>query len=150
MSHSLGWILVCSYIIRQYGQIRVSIFTFKYLPLFSFSFIFNLRSTDTTKSTIRRVLFFCNIFFFFLLIIIGQDLEICWHLRIPGNFMRLILLGGFWFVHLQFGYTVRFQFPAQFLGDHLPHSIVSRLILPLSSFATFSYYVINCFVLINR
>ena len=43
----------------------------------------------------------------------------------------------------------KFQFLAQFSEDHLPHPVVSTLILFLGLFPTFAYYVINRFVSIT-
>ena len=53
------------------------------------------------------------------------------YLKIPENFMHLILLDGFWFVHIPFGSMVKFQFLAQFSVDHLSYTVVSSFILPL-------------------
>ena len=52
-------------------------------------------------------------------------------IKIPKNFMRLILEDGFWFMHISFRNMVKFQFLAQFPVDHLPHPVVSSLILLL-------------------
>ena len=81
----------------------------KYLSLFSLSFIFTLWSAGTTKVYYSDGSLFFNFFFFFffffllaitrsgLLVWIGV---ICLYLRIPENFVRLILLDSFWLVHV--------------------------------------------------
>ena len=66
---------------------------------------------------------------------------ICLYLKIPEKFVRLTLQGEFWVVHLQFVSMVKFKVLA-----HLPHPVVSGLILFLHSFAAFAYYVIDSFV----
>ena len=45
------------------------------------------------------------------------------------KFMRLILQGRFWFVHIPFGSIVKFQFLTQLPVNHLPHPVVSIIIL---------------------
>ena len=40
----------------------------------------------------------------------GRDLVICLILKIPENFVRLLLQDGFWFVHIRFGSIIEFQF----------------------------------------
>ena len=77
------------------------------------------------------------------------NLEFCLHLKIPENFLRLILQDGFWFVYIPFGSMVKFLFIAQFPVNHLLHPVVSSLILPLRYFATFADYAIGRFVSIT-
>ena len=72
-------------------------------------------------------------------------LVICLHPKIPENFMRLILLEEFWFVHISFGSMVKFQFFAQFPVDFLSCLVASDLVLLLCLFAILTYYVINRF-----
>ena len=59
----------------------------------------------------------------------GLDLVICLYLKILEKFVPLILQKGFRFVPIPFGSIVQFQSLAQFPVDHLPHSVVSSLIL---------------------
>ena len=58
------------------------------------------------------------------------------------------LQDGFWLVHIPFVRIAKFKFLAQFPIDHPSNSIVSGLILFLSLFAAFAYYVSNHFVYI--
>ena len=44
------------------------------------------------------------------------------YLKIPENFVCLILQDGFWFVHVPFGSMIKFQFLAQFPVDDSPPS----------------------------
>ena len=97
----------------------------------------DIRATSATwwiaKSTIQQVLFF-------LLIINRSDLQagIRWFICIL-KFLRilcLILQEWFWFVHIPFGCTVKFQFLAQFptqLCLALPSFCTSLLLLSLLS-----------------
>ena len=62
----------------------------------------------------------------------AQDLVICLCLRIPENFMDLIVYDGFWFVHISFSSMVRFRFLAQFPVNQLSHPVMSCLMLILS------------------
>ena len=43
--------------------------------------------------------------------------------------MRLILMEGFWIVHIPFGSMVKFLSFAQFPVDHLPHKVMASLVL---------------------
>ena len=101
----------------------------RYLSFFSLSFKFTLWSAGTAKSTIRKVLFF----FFFLLIIMicspGRDKAIRLYLKIPEEFVRLILQDRFWVVYIPFFRMVKFQFLAQFPVDHFAYPVVSSLVL---------------------
>ena len=45
--------------------------------------------------------------------------------------MRIILHDGFRVVHVLFIHPVKTKFLAQFLVDHLPHPVVSSLIIVL-------------------
>ena len=108
----------------------------KYLSLFSFSLILTLRSAGMTKPSIRKTLFFSFLHFFFFFLnypsvwFSGRDYEIRLYLKIPENFMRLILQDGFWFVQIPFGCMVKYQFLAQFSADNLSYPVMSSLILP--------------------
>ena len=61
----------------------------RYLSLFSHSFIFTLWSAGTAKSTILHVLFF--VVEYYKIWSSGQDLVIRLYLKIPEEFVRLIL-----------------------------------------------------------
>ena len=61
------------------------------------------------------------------------------YLKIPEDIIRLILQDGFWFAHIPYGCVVKFQFLAQFPVDHLPHPVVSSLILLLSLLLLYYY-----------
>ena len=78
-------------------------------------------------------LFDCFFFFFFVnyYLVWSSDLDkgICLYLKIPVNFMRLILQDGLWFGRIPFGGIVKFQFLAQFPVDYHPHPVVSSLLL---------------------
>ena len=66
--------------------------------------------------------------------------------------MRIILSGGFRFVHIPFGIMVKFQFLAQFSVDHLSHPVVSLFelvycisLLCRESFLLFHHINDTCF-----
>ena len=94
----------------------------RYLSLFSLSFNFTLCSAWTAKSTNRQILFY-------EVWSTGWDQMICLYLKIPNNFVCLIIQEGFWIVHIPLVRMVKFQFLAQFPVDHLLHPVVSNLIL---------------------
>ena len=62
--------------------------------------------------------------------------------------MCLIPQDRFWVVIIQFVRMVKSKFLAQFLVDHLAHSVVSSFISFLCQFAAFAYYVLDRFVTI--
>ena len=62
--------------------------------------------------------------------------------------MRIILSGGFCFVHISFGYMVKFESLVQFPVDHLSHPVMPSLVLHLCWFAGFAY-VINRFISVS-
>ena len=62
----------------------------------------------------------------------GRDLVIRFYLKLPENFVRLIIHNGFWFVHILFLCVVKFPFLAQFLMGHLHYLVVSSLVHFLS------------------
>ena len=76
-------------------------------------------------------------------------IESFFNLKIPENFMRLILRDEFWIMHILLIRMVKFQFLVQFPVDHLAHPVVSCLILDLRKFAAFTYYAIDRFVSIT-
>ena len=59
-----------------------------------------------------------------------RDWVVRLYLKIPENFMYLILSGGLWFVHISFG-MVKFQSLAQFRVGHMSYSIVPCIVLLL-------------------
>ena len=63
--------------------------------------------------------------------------------------MCLILEDRFWVVHILFVHVVNFKLLVQLSVDHLPHSVVSSVILFLCLFAVFAFYEIDCFVSIT-
>ena len=66
---------------------------------------------------------------------------ICLYLKISQNFVRLIHLDRFWFVHIPFGCMVKFQFLVQVPVDYLPHFSVLPvpLLLLWHHFCTSAY-----------
>ena len=88
--------------------------------LFSFSLIF-------------KVHYSAGSLFSFLLLITRSDLVtgirvICLYIKIPEDFLCLIFLNWFYFVHISFGRMVKFQIFVQFPVDPLPNPIGSCLI----------------------
>ena len=76
------------------------------------------------------LVFFLFFFFFFFWLIItrsGRLAEI--KKKIPEKLVCLILQVGFWFVSIPLVCMVKFKLLAQFPVDHLPHPVVSNLIL---------------------
>ena len=51
------------------------------------------------------------------------------YLKIPENYVHLILQDGFWFVLIPFDSKVKFQFLAQFPVDYFFHPVLSSLLL---------------------
>ena len=78
----------------------------------------------------------------------GRNEVICLYLRIPVNFVHLILPDGFWVVHILFVPVVKFQLIAQFPVSYLLHAVVFSLILLLCKFAAFTFYVILLLLLL--
>ena len=68
------------------------------------------------------------------------------YLDIPENFMRLIFKGRFWFVQLSFFSTVKFLSLVQFPVGYFSRPFMPVLLFPLSQFAGFAFYMINCFI----
>ena len=86
----------------------------RYLYFFSVSFNFSLWSAGTAKFTILQVLFF----FYYKAWSCERDWVIRLYVKIPEEFVRVILQGRCWVVHIPFVCTVKFQFLAQFPVDH--------------------------------
>ena len=111
------------------SQILSSLENSKYFSLFLF-FLFILFDPLGRQSPL-----FGRFFFFFQLLLYiwssTRDKMICLYLKIPDNFLRLIIRYGFWFWHVPFFFWVKFEFLAQFPGDHLPYRIFYDLISPL-------------------
>ena len=82
-----------------------------------------------------------SLLFFFLLFVSFVNYHLVWSpgrdqvirlcLKIPENFMPLILEDRFRFVHIPYGSMVKFQFLAQFPVNYLSHPVMSTLILLL-------------------
>ena len=86
----------------------------------------------------KRFRFVCFLFLFFFFFFdyhyvwsSCRDYMICLYLKIPKNFVRLILLDGFWVLHLAFVRIVKFWLFSQFPVDHLAHPVVSSLFTSL-------------------
>ena len=122
------------------AKVEVLILLFTFL-----SFI--LCSVGTAKSTILQVLFFLSIIIRSGLL--AGDKVIRLYVKIPQEFVRVVLLDSCWVVHVPFLRMVKFKFLAQFPVDHFTHPVVSSLILLQRLFAAFAYYVIDCFVSIT-
>ena len=124
-----------------------SLGSFRYLSLFSLSFIFILCSDETAKSIIRRVHFFVDYFWVWLT---GRDKVIRLYLKIPDRFMRLIFQDNLWvYAYTICSYAIRrdlvsfLRFPflcyVQFFSHEI--SLVCRLKYPYSYFSSnFCYY----------
>ena len=69
--------------------------------------------------------------------------------KTPEEFVRLILQGRFWVVHIPFLRRIELQFVAQIPLDYLAYTVMSNLIVFLFNFAAFDYYVIDRFVSIT-
>ena len=65
---------------------------------------------------------------------------ICLYLKIPERFVRLIFYDRFSVVHILFVCVVKFKLLAQFPMDHLPHPVVSSLIVFLCCYHFFYCY----------
>ena len=86
--------------------------------------------------------------FLFLLLLIVIRSKIKWFLKIPEEFVRLILQNRFCFgcVYTIFFCMVKFQFLAPFPVDYLPlYSLIMCLII--SSLSPHNLYLLFCFVL---
>ena len=105
----------------------------KYLSIFSLSFIFILGSAGMAKSNRRQVLFFR---------FSNRDLVIHLYVKIPENFLRLIFLDRFWFVHIPFRSMVKIQSLAQFPVDHLSNPVMFCLVIHLCQLAAFVIWLI--------
>ena len=98
-------------------------------------------SAGTAKFSIRQFLYLM-----FTITWSGCLAEICLYLNFPEKFLCLILQDRLRVVHIPLVCMVKFKFLAQFLLDRPLHPVVSSLIVFLSKFVTFAYYVINRFV----
>ena len=102
-----------------------------YLSPFSFSVIFTPRPASTAKSTIclfLLLLFVCKLL---LGLIFWLGLGRLLVSQNPKEFVLLVLLDGFWFVHIQFGSKVKFRFLVQFPVGPLLQLVVSCLVVLL-------------------
>ena len=77
-------------------------------------------------------IFFFFFFFFFLVLTVSRSsrlAKIKWSVWISkSQLVHLILQEEFWVMHIPFVRMVKFKLLAQFPVDHLPRSVVSRLI----------------------
>ena len=111
----------CSNFINILGIVPSAPF-FNSLFIFLFDFNFILWSSETAKSTFRQIL----IFFFVdshLVGSSGRELVIYFYLIIPENLVRPIIQDGFRVEHIYL------LFHNYFTVDHLPHPVVSCLLL---------------------
>ena len=70
-----------------------------------FTLIFTLWSAETANSTIWQVLvLFFSLFNNHYVWSSGRDGKICFYLKIPENFVRLIHWDGFWFIHMLYSH----------------------------------------------
>ena len=74
-----------------------------------------------------------------------RNLVIRLYLKIPENFMHLILYYKFWFEHISFGCMVKFPCLEQYPVDQLSYQVVSSLVIPLCKLGTIVSYRINVF-----
>ena len=90
----------------------LSLFNFQarssYLSFFSLSFRLTLSSAGTAKSTILKGFFF--LVDYHKVLLSGRDLVIRLNLKIPKEFVSLILQDRFWVVHISFVRMVKLQF----------------------------------------
>ena len=98
-----------------------------YLSLFSLSFSFNLWSAGTVKSTIWQL----HVLFCWLTLgqVVWPRLNDPFQFQNPKEFYTSHFLGGLRIVHTPFVHMVKFKLLARFPVDHLPHSVLSNLIL---------------------
>ena len=100
----------------------------RYLSFFSLSFNFILWSTGTAKSTILEVLFFVD---YHKVWPSGRNQVIHLYVKIPEEFVCVILQDRCWVVHIPFVRMVKFQFLVKLPVDQLAHPVVSSLVLLL-------------------
>ena len=98
----------------------------RYLSLFSLSSSFSLQSTGMAKSTIPQILSFVD---YYEVWSSGRDYMIRLYLKIPENFVRLILQDRFCVFHIPFVCMFKFKLLAQFSQYHLPPTVMSTFIL---------------------
>ena len=89
--------------------------------LFLLSFNLTLWSAETTKSTIRQILFFFSFSFCWLsqVLIIWPRLSDLFVTQNTREFLCLIFQGGFWAMHKLFVRMVKFKVLSQFQLDHI-------------------------------
>ena len=90
-----------------------------------FTFNFTLWSVGNTKVQNSASSLFVD---YYKIWSSGRDLVIRLYLKIPEEFVCLILQDRFWVVSIRFVRVVKLQFLAQFPVDHLAHPVVSSLI----------------------
>ena len=98
----------------------------RHLSFFLVSFHFILWSTGTA---IPQFWYFSFFFFdYYKIWLSGWDLVIRLNVKIPVEFVCVILQGGCWVVHIPFVHMFKFKFLSQFPVDHFVHPAVSSLI----------------------
>ena len=115
----------------------------KDLSLFSISWIFCMSAERAKIHNTQVPFYFFFVVNYLLVWFSGRGFMICLYFKIPENFMRFILRDGFWFLRVPFRSLVKFHILAQFLTDHLPCPVMSRLILLL---CYYYYYYFASFV----
>ena len=116
----------------------------RYLSLFSHSVSFILWSAGDSKvDNFADSLFFVD---YYKIWSSGRDQVIRLYIKVPQEFVCIILQDRFWVVHISFVGMVKFKFLAHFPVDQLAHPVMSSLVLLLCQFAAFAYYVIDGFI----
>ena len=127
------------YVPYDFGSLATS----RYSSFFSLIFHFSLVVNPNGKVHYSEGSFFCLLSLGLVFLTRFEDRL---YFKTPNNFVLLIFWDEFWVVHMPFVRMIRFKLLAQFLGDHLPHAVVSSLILSLCYFTAFAFYVIDRFV----
>ena len=126
----------------------------RYLSFFSLNSILLCDQPGQQSPQCCKFSFF--FFFFFFLVdpykvwSSGWDYMIRLYVKIPEEFVHLILQLRFWVVHIPFVCMVRFQFLAQFPVDLFAHPVMSNLLimwLMLSSLSPHNLHLLFCCVL---
>ena len=113
------------------------------IPLFTFFQFYSVVCRDSKVHNSESSLFFVD---YYKIWLSGPDLVICLYLKIPEEFVHLIVLDRFWVVHIPCVRIIKLQFLAQFPVDHLAHPVLPSLIFFLCQFAAFANHVIDRFI----
>ena len=100
-----------------------------FMLLFTFFHFYSVISRDSKVHNSASSLFFGSFIDNHYVWSSGRDKGIRLNLKIPVDFVRLILQDRFGVVYIPFFRIVKFQFLSQFPVDHLAHSVVPCLIL---------------------